>query len=230
MTQKRLFHGSKYIIENPVFKGGSSKNDFGNGFYCTDDIVLAKEWGASSNGSGFANEYILDMDELRVFDLTKFDCLAWISVLLKNRDIALSSPIMQSNVDFIIKRYYPKDIEKADVVIGYRADDSYFSWTKDFVRNAIDLEQLESSMNLNNLGLQYFIQSEIAFSKLTYVQSHEIEHIGYFNQKKRRELEANRQYMNIVEQAISRHNGVYASDLPTIDPISKSTSKKGRGR
>ena len=213
-----LYHGSANIIEKPIFKGGSDKNDFGNGFYCTDDLILAKEWGATKDGRGFANEYEFDLSNISIFDLTKYDSFVWISVLLKNRDIAISSPLMAKNIEFLHKRYYPQDIEDADIVIGYRADDSYFTWAKDFTRNAIDIDQLEQAMNLNNLGLQYFIQSKQAFEHLSFVKAHEVEHRGYFNQRKAKESEANKKYMDILERGYSKA-AILCSDLQIIDPI-----------
>lgn len=39
-----LYHGSEYLIENPQFGKGSLHNDYGRGFYCTENIELAKEW------------------------------------------------------------------------------------------------------------------------------------------------------------------------------------------
>lgn len=56
-----LFHGSEKIIEKPVFGEGREHNDFGRGFYCTENEVLAKEWAVTSLNNGFANRYTLDM-------------------------------------------------------------------------------------------------------------------------------------------------------------------------
>ena len=46
--KKRLFHGSLEVVSRPQFGLGSSKNDFGKGFYCTEIEYLAKEWAAQS--------------------------------------------------------------------------------------------------------------------------------------------------------------------------------------
>ena len=35
MCKLRLFHGSEYIINNPVLSKGKHNNDYGQGFYCT---------------------------------------------------------------------------------------------------------------------------------------------------------------------------------------------------
>ncbi len=50
-----LYHGSERIIEMPEFGKGKEHNDFGFGFYCTENAELAKEWAVSSMRNGFAN-------------------------------------------------------------------------------------------------------------------------------------------------------------------------------
>ena len=42
-----IYHGSKDIIEKPKYGYGKRYNDYGLGFYCTDSIEMAKEWGVS---------------------------------------------------------------------------------------------------------------------------------------------------------------------------------------
>ena len=34
-----LYHGSKDIIEKPIYGQGKKYNDYGLGFYCTDNIT-----------------------------------------------------------------------------------------------------------------------------------------------------------------------------------------------
>ncbi|MBQ5473037.1 MAG: DUF3990 domain-containing protein, partial [Treponema sp.] len=44
-----MYHGSKSIIEKPVFGFGKVRNDYGLGFYCTEELSMAKEWGVSKD-------------------------------------------------------------------------------------------------------------------------------------------------------------------------------------
>ena len=37
-----IYHGSENIIYTPVFGGGNPGNDYGRGFYCTEDKELSK--------------------------------------------------------------------------------------------------------------------------------------------------------------------------------------------
>ena len=51
---RKLYHGSCSIIEKPVFGQGKRYNDYGLGFYCTDSLEMAKEWGVSHDKDGYA--------------------------------------------------------------------------------------------------------------------------------------------------------------------------------
>ncbi len=48
---KILYHGSSQIIQTPQFGVGRVDNDYGQGFYCTESLPLAKEWACSSDVS-----------------------------------------------------------------------------------------------------------------------------------------------------------------------------------
>lgn len=58
------------------------------------------------------------------------------------------------------------DISPYDVIRGYRADDSYFSFARQFVNGMISLRQLQRIMFLGDLGIQYALMSERAFSAI----------------------------------------------------------------
>lgn len=66
---RHLFHGSPSIIEKPRFGYGKPYNDYGLGFYCTDSLEMAKEWGVSQERNGYANCYELECDGLKILDL-----------------------------------------------------------------------------------------------------------------------------------------------------------------
>ena len=57
-----IYHGSTKIIEKPVFGVGNPKNDYGLGFYCTENLELAKEWASTEQRDGFANSYEIDLE------------------------------------------------------------------------------------------------------------------------------------------------------------------------
>ena len=42
---KMIYHGSDHIIEHPEFGYGKTYNDYGTGFYCTENPNMAKRMG-----------------------------------------------------------------------------------------------------------------------------------------------------------------------------------------
>lgn len=68
-------------------------------------------------------------------------------------------------------QYLSAPYENYDVIIGYRADDSYFSFASAFLNNTISLAQLERAMFLGKLGEQVVLKSERAFSQLHFEES-----------------------------------------------------------
>lgn len=50
---KKIYHGSSKIIEKPLYGYGKPYNDYGLGFYCTESLEMAKEWGVSKDQNGY---------------------------------------------------------------------------------------------------------------------------------------------------------------------------------
>ena len=67
-----------------------------------------------------------------------------------------------------LKQVFLPDASQADVIVGYRADDSYFSFARAFVNNAISLDQLAEAMRLGELGKQIVLASPQAFAALRF--------------------------------------------------------------
>ena len=59
-----LYHGSDHIIEQPELGKGRLKNDYGKGFYCTEERDLSREWGVSRSRDGIVNQYQLETNGL----------------------------------------------------------------------------------------------------------------------------------------------------------------------
>ena len=64
-----------------------------------------------------------------------------------------------------LMRHFFIDPTGFDVIIGYRADDSYFTFAQDFVSGAISLAKLSEAMRLGKLGEQVVFKSKTAFSR-----------------------------------------------------------------
>ena len=165
-----LYHGSPTVVEVPQYGFGSKENDYGLGFYCTQSNDLAKEWACPTVQSGFSNKYDLNMDGLRVLYLNSegYHILNWIAILLQNRIFSKRSPVARQANNYILQEFLP-DISGYDVIIGYRADDSYFSYAKDFLNNTISVNQLAQAMKLGELGEQVVLKSEKAFEQIRFL-------------------------------------------------------------
>ena len=58
----QIYHGSSVIVEKPALSKGKMSNDYGRGFYCTEDVEMAKEWACKGKEPpAFANVYELDL-------------------------------------------------------------------------------------------------------------------------------------------------------------------------
>ena len=211
----KIYHGSKNIIEKPTLYGGKETNDYGYGFYCTREIELANEWACPDNNDGYANEYELDLAGLKILDLSqkKYNILNWIALLLQFRIPAGLSPNDEIARDYIVQNF-AVDLTDIDVIIGYRADDSYFSFARDFVKNSITVSQLARAMELGKLGLQVVLHSEKAFEQLTYIKSTIAENETYYTKRVARDLQAREEY-----QKATRNIQVNKDDLFIMDII-----------
>lgn len=144
MNQKiTLYHGSEQLVETPTFGFGKKHNDFGLGFYCTESEELAKEWAVSSLRNGFANRYSLDTEYLKILNLNSPDytILNWIAVLVEHRLFSIKTPAAQRAKRYLIDNF-SVNVNAYDLIIGYRADDSYFDYAESFLNNGISVQQL----------------------------------------------------------------------------------------
>ena len=167
-----IYHGSSKIIERPDFGTGNPHNDYGLGFYCTESMELAKEWASSTETDGFANQYQLNLTGLSTLSLTSGDyhILNWLSVLLENRRFRSDGAIAQQAKAYISENF-SVDYKQYDIIRGYRADDSYFSFANAFLNNTISVTQLEKAMVLGKLGEQIVLISQKAFASIEFVNA-----------------------------------------------------------
>lgn len=193
--KKTLYHGSENIIESPQFGKGSRNNDYGRGFYCTEDKELAKEWACGKMKNGYANQYEIELDGLRILNLNEkpYTVLHWLSVLTDHRTYWQNGSIAEQAKSYL-KEHFSVDISGYDIIVGYRADDSYFSFAQDFVSNAISLEKLADAMHLGKLGEQVVLKSEKAFQALHFLGAEEALQEEYYIKKVSRDKQARKEY------------------------------------
>ena len=213
MMEKQLtiYHGSQKIIEVPIFGKGRKNNDFGLGFYCTESNDLAKEWAVSSLHDGFSNRYSLDTEYLNILNLNSPDytILNWIAVLVEHRLFSIKAPVAKRAKQYLIDNF-SINVNAYDLIIGYRADDSYFDYAEAFLNNTITVEQLSRAMRLGKLGEQIVIKSKFAFSKIKFKGFELAEKDTYYVLRKARDDDAGLNYSSILEEET---DGLYILDI-----------------
>ena len=207
-----LYHGSNKIITNPTFGLGKKNNDFGLGFYCTEYEELAKEWAVSSLEDGFSNQYSIDIEYLKILNLNdkKYTILNWIAILLENRLFSISNPNVRKAKKYLIDNF-GINVNAFDIIFGYRADDSYFDYADAFINNMISVSQLAKAMRLGKLGNQIVIKSEYAFSLLKFEKFDVAKKDIYYCLRKNRNDEANKKYLEILNDDDS--DGLFVQDI-----------------
>lgn len=210
---KRIYHGSENIIEKPIYGYGKSYNDYGVGFYCTEAIEMAKEWGVSADFNGYANIYDLDMTDLTVLNLedSEYCILHWLNILLQNREFEMSSLLARDAKEYLNENFFV-DYSSVDIITGYRADDSCFSFAQDFINGTISFRQLSNATHLGKLGIQIVLKSEKAFSKLSYIGNEIAKKDEWFAKRQLRDKRARDEYFN-AERNQRQRGDIYITQI-----------------
>ena len=219
MSRLILYHGSLEVVQKPQIDKGKVYNDYGRGFYCTEHLELAREWGCNEGVDGYTNQYEIETDNLNILNLAfpEYTVLHWLALLMNNRKVRSSAPVVKRGKEWL-KEHYLIDISSYDAIVGYRADDSYFSFARSFLENGITLEQLSHAMRLGNLGEQFVIKSQKAFDEIKFISYAPVNHKEYYPKRKSRDEEARAAYRRELECSDVR--GIYMINLiqGEVDP------------
>lgn len=208
-----LYHGSNHIIDKPLYGAGKKYNDYGIGFYCTENIELAKEWSVSDNLDGYVNIYDMDTDGLSILDINgqNYTIIHWINILINNRIFDSSTPLEREAKRYITQEFHV-DTDNADIIKGYRADDSYFSYAKDFISGIISYEQLCKSLMLGNLGEQICLKSKKAFESIRFTGYQKVDYNEWYPKKMARDMYARNGY-KAMEKENYRKGELYITKI-----------------
>ena len=209
-----LLHGSNQVVEKPELSAGSRHNDYGQGFYCTREEEMAREWACKNRKDGFVNRYKFDSEGLRTLNLSDgtHTVLNWIAILLKNRTFRLSMPIALDAREYLIE-HFAIDTKQYDVIIGYRADDSYFQYAESFVENTLPLRSLNRALTLGKLGLQTALVSERAFQRLRFAGADPVDKTVYYPKFIERDTTARRTYSEEIAKSRSYRDDIFVLDI-----------------
>ena len=208
-----IYHGSEKVVI-PQFGEGKVHNDYGQGFYCTEHIEMAKEWACAGNKEGYVNQYSLDTDGLDILNLNAdgLNILNWLAILLENRRFAIAGGLPVAARNYILENFLP-DYKDFDIIRGYRADDSYFAYATDFVNNTLSLRKLKKAMMLGALGEQIVLKSREAFDRVTPLLATPVERSIYYSKYAKRDSQARADYRLLASEPLE------ADDIFILDII-----------
>ena len=208
-----VYHGSDHIIEVPAYNGSKRTNDYGYGFYTTENLELAKEWACSNNRDGFVNAYELELNDLQILNLNspEYNILNWLAILTNYRTYWQSGSIAEEAKNYLQENFFV-DPTSYDIIIGYRADDSYFTFAQDFVAGTISLAKLSEAMHLGKLGEQIVLKSKKSFSNIQFLKAEPVDAETWYEKKAARDRDARRAYRR-TRNASDGVNELYMLDI-----------------
>ena len=133
-------------------------------------------------------------------------------MLLKNRTFTLQDEIAVDARNYIIEQY-SVDLTEYDVVVGYRADDSYFSYAQSFVANALPLRSLSRALKLGKLGAQTVLVSERAFAQIKFVGAEPTSKDVYYPKFVARDTTARTTYRDEIKKSRSYRDDIFVMDI-----------------
>ena len=210
-TTLNLFHGSSEIIRLPEYGRGRLHNDYGRGFYCTENEELSKEWACTSLSNGISNHYVLDTNNLALLDLGNedFTILNWLAVLVHNRIFRPGTPVAGRAKRYLAD-HFMVNVDAYDIVKGYRADDAYYDFADAFLNNALTIEQLSAAMRLGKLGEQIVLKSRRAFDRIEFVGYSLADATIYYPARKNRCEQADDAFRKMCDAS---DDGLYMIDI-----------------
>lgn len=154
------------------------------------------------------------MSDLSLLNLTKdYHILNWLAILLENRSFELNNnELMVQAKQYILDTLLP-DYRNYDVIIGYRADDSYFQFAKDFIQGTISLKTLGEAMRLGKLGEKIVLKSEKAFQTIKFIGYEKVDLKEYFSKRAQRDNKARSEYRTYLKNKKFDKNDVYIIDI-----------------
>ena len=105
------------------------------------------------------------------------------------------------------------DTTDIDVMIGYRADDSYFSFAEDFVNNTISLRDLNLAMQLGTLGEQVVLLSKRSFKQIEFVEYEIADYREYYYKRTKRDQNARATYANKRKNLQQLMDDIFVLDI-----------------
>jgi hypothetical protein len=143
---------------------------------------------------------------------------------MENREFDIPSGLALEAKRYLLSQF-AIDYKSYDIILGYRADDSYFSFAQDFINGTISYRQLCTAMYLGNLGQQFVLKSEKAFDRINF-EGYEIAVSDkWYAKKMQRDKTARREYFSIDRNKWQRGD-IYITQI--LDEEMKADDKRLR--
>lgn len=186
-------------------------NDYGQGFYCSENLELAKEWACTEKPTAFVSHYAFESSiPLKIINLDQppYHVLNWLAILLKNRAFDPKHALAQEGKEYILEEFLP-NTQDYDIIYGYRADDSYFGIASTFLSGGLSLQQLQYDLHLGLLGEQVFLQSQKAFDALAFISAETVDKSIYLPRRNARDAIAR----STFRQMVPAKEGIFILDI-----------------
>ena len=100
-----------------------------------------------------------------------------------------------------------------DVIVGYRANDSYFQYAESFVENTLPLRSLNKALTLGKLGLQTVLVSEKTFEQLEFIDAKPVDKTIYYPKFYERDAKARQSYTAEIAKSRSLLDDIFVLDI-----------------
>ncbi len=166
MPEIILYHGSARCVQTPRYGYPNGHNDFGAGFYCTEDEELGREWAVDDGRDGYLNRYSLNMDGLKVLDLgaKEYSVLHWAELVCANRLLYEDGMDVAGAREYLAS-HFSLNPDGYDIITGSPADDCNLAFLMDFMTNRLPVQGLAKALRTDG-RTQIVLKSPEAFARL----------------------------------------------------------------
>jgi len=211
----KLFHGAGRILKRPVWGEGCIFNDFGQGFYVSEDLEVTKEWACQNRNNGYVSKYELEIkgEGINFLDLNSgdYNILNWLSIVLENRQFRINGEDAINARKYILDNFYV-DYWKCDIVRGYRADDSYFALANAFLNNDISLMNFYKAMNIGKRGIEIVLRTKKVYDLLEFKGAEFASKEIYYPKKLARDMKFRENFTKQIKEG-EANLGLYVGDI-----------------
>ncbi|MFR5760668.1 MAG: DUF3990 domain-containing protein [Oscillospiraceae bacterium] len=109
--------------------------------------------------------------------------------------------------------HFAIDTTVYDVIVGYRANDSYFQYAESFVENTLPLRSLNRALTLGKLGLQTVLVSEKAFKQIRFIDAEPVDKTVYYPKFFERDTKREADLHDRVAKSRSYRNDIFVLDI-----------------